>query len=85
MAAITVAFCVAVEATTSTYFDREGKLRMIYKPGSQYKIMHVTDLHLGESHEEDERTYSFLNVAMHKEQPDFVAITGDLVSGNRFH
>jgi hypothetical protein len=38
-------------------------------------------LHLGEDEARDESTFKMMKDVIRKEEPDFVAITGDLVSG----
>ena len=43
--------------------------------------MQLTDLHFGESPEGDERTIDEVKELIRKETPDFVAVTGDIVSG----
>jgi 3',5'-cyclic AMP phosphodiesterase CpdA len=46
-----------------------------------FKIMQLTDLHFGESLEADRLTMRAITAWVNKEKPDFVAVTGDLVSG----
>ena len=43
--------------------------------------MQLTDLQFGESPEGDERTIDEIKEMIRKETPDFVAVTGDIVSG----
>ena len=43
--------------------------------------MQLTDLHFGEDNEGDERTIDEIKQLIRKETPDFVAVTGDIVSG----
>jgi hypothetical protein len=48
----------------------------------KYKILQLTDLHLGEDLEADKLTYNLLSGAISTEQPNIVVITGDLISGS---
>lgn len=41
----------------------------------------MTDLHYGKYDEESERTTKVMNSLLDTEMPDFVAFTGDMVSG----
>ena len=43
--------------------------------------MQITDLHLGENHENDVSTDLMIKMIVEKEEVDFIAVTGDLVSG----
>ena len=43
--------------------------------------MQLTDLHFGEDPKADEKTVDEIQDMIRKEQPDFVAVTGDIVSG----
>jgi len=43
--------------------------------------MQITDLHLGETYEKDSQTDSMIKMIVEKEEIDFIAVTGDLVSG----
>jgi len=50
---------------------------------NRFVVMQLTDLHLGEignSHS-DHETVHFIRSLVAKENPDFIAITGDIVSG----
>lgn len=47
----------------------------------KFKIMQLTDLHFGEDSKRDEQTAEFIKAWATKEQPDLIAITGDLISG----
>ena len=48
---------------------------------SSFKLLQFADLHLGESVAKDAQTLDLMRFMMTKEQPDFVAFTGDQVSG----
>jgi len=43
--------------------------------------MQITDLHLGEKHVNDVSTDLMIKMIVEKEDVDFIAVTGDLVSG----
>ncbi len=43
--------------------------------------MQVTDTHISDSEEKDNNTISNLSKMLEYEKPDFVVITGDLISG----
>lgn len=51
---------------------------------NNYRIMQVTDLHFGEDAERDDKTISMIRDIIRKEQPDFLAVTGDLISGQMY-
>jgi len=46
--------------------------------------MQITDLHFGEDDERDLSTIQMIESIVRKEQPDFMAITGDLISGQMY-
>jgi len=52
-------------------FNKDGK----------FKIVQFTDLHFGEDNQEMENTYKLMLKILDAEQPDLVAVTGDVVSG----
>ena len=43
--------------------------------------MQITDLHLGENRDNDVSTIMMIKMIQEKEDVDFIAVTGDLVSG----
>ena len=47
----------------------------------KFRIVQLTDLHLGEDPDRDAQTVQMIKNLISKENPDFVAITGDVVSG----
>jgi len=47
----------------------------------KFKILQLTDLHLGEDTDRDAQTVNTVSTIIGREMPDFVVITGDLVSG----
>ena len=47
----------------------------------KFKILQLTDLHLGEDLERDRQTVNTVSTLIGREEPNFVVITGDLVSG----
>lgn len=49
-----------------------------------FKIMQVTDLHFAEDLERDNKTIDMINEIIRKESPDFMAVTGDLISGQMY-
>jgi len=50
-----------------------------------FKIVQFTDLHFGEDKDFDLRTMEIEKIILESEKPDFVVITGDLVSGNELY
>lgn len=46
-----------------------------------FKIVQITDTHYGESETEDRQTDTIINHILDWEKPDFVALSGDIVSG----
>jgi len=78
---------LALLATYASAFDKRGKGNsdpIILQTNGSFKIVQLTDLHLGEDHDATQMTLDFIAGVIHRETPDFVAITGDLVSG-QFH
>ena len=73
----------AQEALADHYFDGLERLHLRMNPDNRFKIMQLTDLHFGElgQSSNDSLTLGMIRQMIEKEQPDFVAITGDLVSG----
>lgn len=55
------------------FWNSEGKL----------KIVQLTDVHITDLDSDDRRTLALMRDILRAEQPDFVAITGDLVFGER--
>jgi predicted MPP superfamily phosphohydrolase len=49
-----------------------------------YRVMQVTDLHFGEDEERDGKTIAMIRDIIRKESPDFLAVTGDLISGQMY-
>ena len=47
--------------------------------------MQLTDTHFGEDAALDEVTQKMLTELIEKEKPDFVAVTGDIVSGQAYN
>jgi|688.fasta_scaffold1663360_1 predicted MPP superfamily phosphohydrolase len=48
---------------------------------NKFRIMQLTDLHFAEDRNRDLQTINMIKEIIRKEDPDFIAITGDLVSG----
>ena len=53
------------------WFNEEGK----------FKIVQLTDIHLAESDQADDKTLAVISTVLKTENPDLVFITGDAVSG----
>jgi predicted MPP superfamily phosphohydrolase len=63
-------------------WDVNGKPRqLVLNENQKFKIMQITDLHLGENRENDVSTIMMIKMIQEKEDVDFIAVTGDLVSG----
>ena len=67
--------------TKDWFRDNKGVLHLKLDSDQTYRIVQFTDLHLGEDEARDESTFKMMKDVIRKEEPDFVAITGDLVSG----
>ena len=71
-------------AQAGHYFDSLDRVHLRFNRDNHFKIMQLTDLHLGENTNKlhnDTLTLQLIESLIGKEQPDFVAITGDIVSG----
>ena len=68
-------------ASADSYIDSRGYAHVRVNKDGNFKIMQLTDLHFGESLEADRLTMRAITAWVNKEKPDFVAVTGDLVSG----
>ena len=51
---------------------------------NKFRIMQLTDLHFAEDRNRDLQTISMIREIIRKEDPDFIAITGDLISGQMY-
>lgn len=70
------------QALAKHYFDGMGRVHLKMNDDNHFKVMQLTDLHLGESRLHlDYETLTMIEHLIDKEQPDFIAITGDIVSG----
>jgi len=74
---------VTSKAWGAHYFDQQEMVHLKMNDNNKFKVMQLTDLHLGEpgQHKSDEETLILIDSLLFKEKPDFVAITGDIVSG----
>ena len=68
-------------AFAESYIDHNGNINLKFDRQGKFKIMQLTDLHFGENMEADEKTVEEIQDMIRKEEPDFVAVTGDIVSG----
>ena len=77
-----VALCAQV-AFADHYFDGMGRLHLRMNDNNRFKVMQFTDLHFGEPRQAalDEETIILIKSLITKEKPDFIAVTGDIVSG----
>eukprot|EP00823_Brevimastigomonas_motovehiculus_P002434 TRINITY_DN148_c1_g1_i1.p1 TRINITY_DN148_c1_g1~~TRINITY_DN148_c1_g1_i1.p1 ORF type:complete len:365 (-),score=102.22 TRINITY_DN148_c1_g1_i1:219-1313(-) len=66
-----IAFVVAAAA----------KPTLRFKPNGTFRILQLTDLHFGEDVAKDANTTQLIVSLLKWEQPDFVMMTGDMVSG----
>ena len=57
---------------------------MQFNDDNHFKIIQLTDIHLGERHDLDAKTGHLIKDLLVKEKPDFIAITGDWVSGYKW-
>ena len=76
-----VLVAMAELASADHFRDYNGGVSLRFNPGNRFKIMQLTDLHFGENLEGDEKTIAEVQDLIRKESPDFVAVTGDIVSG----
>ena len=65
-------FLVTIIARHHLTFSDEG----------HFKILQLTDLHLGETEEIDAKTVEFIRTMINMSKPDIVLVTGDSLSGN---
>ena len=77
---------VAQVALADHYFDGMDRVHLRMNKDNRFKIMQLTDLHFGEgsvgkSGELDHTTLHMIRSLIQKENPDFIAVTGDLISG----
>ena len=71
-------------ALADHYFDGMDRVHLRMNRDNHFKVMQLTDLHFGEdqtSGELDHDTLHMIRSLIGKEKPDFIAITGDIVSG----
>ena len=78
-----VAALGAQTAMADYYFDGLDRLHLKMNRDNRFKVMQLTDLHFGEAGQShlDHETLAMIRSLVSKEQPDFIAITGDVVSG----
>ena len=74
-------FLLSQMAFAESYIDHNGNINLKFDRQGKFKIMQLTDLHFGENMEADEKTVEEIQDMIRKEEPDFVAVTGDIVSG----
>ena len=69
------------------YYKEDGRMavRLRFGADNKFKIMQLTDLHMGEDEELNQKTVDLIENMIGKERPDFIAITGDLVSGQKYN
>ena len=70
-------------ALADHYFDSLERVHLRFNRDNHFKVMQLTDLHFGEPHSGhlDSETLHLIRSLIGKENPDFIAITGDIVSG----
>ena len=66
------------------YKDNHGRMHLKLDKNNGYRIMQLTDLHFGEDEDRDTKTIQMVKELIRKEQPDFLAVTGDLISGQMY-
>ena len=73
----------AETALAAHFFDSLGRVHLKMNEDNKFKVMQLTDLHFGEVNNShlDHETVHFIRSLVAKENPDFIAITGDIVSG----
>lgn len=83
MRTFAIVAALAACASADHYFDGLDRVHLRFDKDNHFKIMQLTDLHLGESGQGmyDITTLNMIGSFIEKERPDFVAITGDIVSG----
>lgn len=72
---------LALTANAAHYIDAAGDVHLKMNPAGNFKIMQLTDLHFGENDKRDAATARAVKDWVEKEEPDFIAVTGDLISG----
>jgi predicted MPP superfamily phosphohydrolase len=68
-------------AAADHYIDDKGETHLRVNSDGTFKIMQLTDLHFGENNDLNAKTATMIKDLVKKEEPDLIAITGDLVSG----
>jgi hypothetical protein len=63
------------------YYEKSNPVDLKVNANGKFKILQLTDLHLGEDEGRDTQTVNTISTIIGREIPDFVVITGDLVSG----
>lgn len=66
------------------HYQEDGQMKVRFDATGEFTVMQLTDLHLGENEDDDLLTLQMIRDIIAKEQPDFAAVTGDIVSGYAF-
>lgn len=55
--------------------------KISFNNNNTFKFVQLTDIHFGENLEKDLKNQDVIRTIIESEQPDFVVVTGDVVSG----
>lgn len=59
----------------------QTKINLKFNEDKRFRILHLTDLHFGESDKRDSDNQINIKSILESTKPDVVIVTGDLVSG----
>lgn len=71
---MTLALLISLSVANKLFFDQNG----------EFKILQLSDLHYGESHERDTENDAIQRELIKLTTPDFIALTGDALSGHKW-
>lgn len=72
------------EKPKNWYKDHKGTLHLLVSEQNTFRVAQFTDLHFGEDEDRDAQTINMISEVIRKEEPDFIAVTGDVVSGQMY-
>ena len=57
--------------------------KLYFREDGSFRILQLTDIHYTEDDERDHKTVALMRDLIRRERPDFIAVTGDAVYGEK--
>ena len=77
-------YCTQLKGINESEEEAGRKKKLRFGKNGKFKIVQLTDMHMGINEEKDIKTQKMIANIIDLEKPQLVMVTGDIISGNKW-